>query len=178
MAHTVKNLPATQETQAWSLSQEDCLEKEMATHSSIFSWRNPEDRGAWQAIVHGVEKSRTWLSNRAQHKYSLWFKVFLLLLLPFFLRMSQLPQEILTTVQHGTPAVLGGHEHAPAGTVCHKWCLASTLVALVPAMLLASRSTYSVSLDLLGLLAVCHCPQTLQRLKTVSSQHPGMYKVL
>ena len=24
---------------------------------------NPGDRGAWQAIVHGVAKSRTWLSN-------------------------------------------------------------------------------------------------------------------
>ena len=174
----VKNPPAMWEIWVQSLGWEEPLEEGMATNSSILAWRIPMDRGAWQAIVHGVEKSRTWLSNRAQHKYSLWFKVFLLLLLPFFLRMSQLPQEILTTVQHGTPAVLGGHEHAPAGTVCHKWCLASTLVALVPAMLLASRSTYSVSLDLLGLLAVCHCPQTLQRLKTVSSQHPGMYKVL
>ena len=66
---------------------------------------------------------------------------------------------------------LVGHEHAPAGTVYHKWYLASTLVALVPAMLPASRSTYSVSPDLLGLLAVCHCPQTLQRLKT-SQQFP------
>ena len=24
---------------------------------------NPMDRGAWRAIVHGVMKSRTWLSN-------------------------------------------------------------------------------------------------------------------
>ena len=63
MAHTVKNLPAMQDTQAWSLSQEDCLEEEMATHSSIFAWRNPEDRGAWQAIVHGVEKRWTWLRD-------------------------------------------------------------------------------------------------------------------
>ena len=31
----VKNLPATQETQIQSLGQEDPLEKEMATHSSI-----------------------------------------------------------------------------------------------------------------------------------------------
>ena len=26
----------------------------MASHSSILAWRNPMDRGAWQAIVHGV----------------------------------------------------------------------------------------------------------------------------
>ena len=33
----VKNLPAKQETRFDSLSQEDPLEKEMATHSSILS---------------------------------------------------------------------------------------------------------------------------------------------
>ena len=38
LAQTVKNLPAMQETQVWSLSREDPLEKEMATHSSIFAW--------------------------------------------------------------------------------------------------------------------------------------------
>ena len=38
----VKNLPAMQETQVWSLSQEDpLLEKEIATHSSILAWRIP-----------------------------------------------------------------------------------------------------------------------------------------
>ena len=44
-----------------SLGQEDPLEKEMATCSSILAWKNPMDRGAWQAIVHGVAKSRTRL---------------------------------------------------------------------------------------------------------------------
>ena len=33
----VKNLPAMQETQVQSLGQEDPLEKEMATHSSILA---------------------------------------------------------------------------------------------------------------------------------------------
>ena len=28
----------------------------MATHSSVFAWRIPMDREAWQAIVHGVTK--------------------------------------------------------------------------------------------------------------------------
>ena len=40
----VKNLPAmqeTQETQVLSLGQEDPLEKEMATHSSILAWEIP-----------------------------------------------------------------------------------------------------------------------------------------
>ena len=35
----IKNLPAMQETQVQSLSQEDPLEEEMATHSSILVWR-------------------------------------------------------------------------------------------------------------------------------------------
>ena len=39
VAQTVKNLPATQETQVWSLGQEDPLEKGMAVHSSILAWR-------------------------------------------------------------------------------------------------------------------------------------------
>ena len=34
----VKNLPTMQETQVQSLGQEDPLEKEMATHSSILAW--------------------------------------------------------------------------------------------------------------------------------------------
>ena len=46
-----------QETQVQSLGQEDPLEKEMATHSSIFAWGNPMDRGAWWATVHGVTES-------------------------------------------------------------------------------------------------------------------------
>ena len=43
-----------QETPVWSLGQEDPLEYEMATHSSIVAWR---------ATVHGVAKSQTQLSN-------------------------------------------------------------------------------------------------------------------
>ena len=36
-----------QETQAWSLGQEDPLEKEMTTHSSIFTWEISWTRGPW-----------------------------------------------------------------------------------------------------------------------------------
>ena len=41
MAQTVKNLPTMQETWSRSLSQEDLLEKGLATHSSILAWRIP-----------------------------------------------------------------------------------------------------------------------------------------
>ena len=37
----VKNRPAKQETWVRSLGQEDPLEKEMATHSSILAWEIP-----------------------------------------------------------------------------------------------------------------------------------------
>ena len=37
----VKNPPAVQEMQVSSLSQADPLEKEMATHFSIFAWKIP-----------------------------------------------------------------------------------------------------------------------------------------
>ena len=41
MAQMVKNSPAMQETWVQSLGQEDILEKEMTTHSSILAWRIP-----------------------------------------------------------------------------------------------------------------------------------------
>ena len=41
LAHLVKNLPAMQETWVQSLGQEDLLEKEMPTHSSILAWKIP-----------------------------------------------------------------------------------------------------------------------------------------
>ena len=52
-----------QETRVRFLSQEDPLEEEMATHSSILAWRIPIDRGAWWATVHGVTESWTRLSG-------------------------------------------------------------------------------------------------------------------
>ena len=59
VSQTVKNLPAVQKTLLWSLSQEDPLEKGMATHTSILAWRILMDRGAWLATVHRVAKSQT-----------------------------------------------------------------------------------------------------------------------
>ena len=41
VAQLVKNLPAMQKTWVQFLSQEDPLEKEMATHSSVLAWETP-----------------------------------------------------------------------------------------------------------------------------------------
>ena len=59
VAQLVKNPPAMWETWVGSLGLEDPLEEGMATHSSIFAWRIPTDRGAWWATAHGVSKSWT-----------------------------------------------------------------------------------------------------------------------
>jgi len=58
----VKNLPAMQEMQVQSLGQEDTLEKEMATHSSILAWRIPwrEEPSSLQSMR---SQSRTQFSD-------------------------------------------------------------------------------------------------------------------
>ena len=52
MAQMGNNLPAMQETRVQSLSWEDTLEKEMATHSSILARRIPwtEEPGRLQSM--------------------------------------------------------------------------------------------------------------------------------
>ena len=52
VAQLVKNPPATQETWVQSLGWEDPLEKEMATHSNILTWRIPwtEEPGRLQSM--------------------------------------------------------------------------------------------------------------------------------
>ena len=57
VAQRLKRLPPMQETQVRSLSQEDPLEKEMATHSSTLAWKilwteKPRDMGS-QRVGHG-----------------------------------------------------------------------------------------------------------------------------
>ena len=48
VAQMVKNLLAMQEIRVPSLGQEDPLEKEMATHSSILTWKIPwAEEPAW-----------------------------------------------------------------------------------------------------------------------------------
>ena len=53
VAQLVKNPSANagdlQETRVQALGQEDPLEKEMATHSSILAWKSPWTGKPWQA---------------------------------------------------------------------------------------------------------------------------------
>ena len=57
----VKNLPAMQEMQVRFLGQEDPLEEEMATCSSILAVKIPWTKEPSGATVHGVTKNRTQL---------------------------------------------------------------------------------------------------------------------
>ena len=52
MTQTVKNLPAMQETQVQSLGQEDILEKGLATHSNILTWKIP-----WTEEIGGLQST-------------------------------------------------------------------------------------------------------------------------
>ena len=65
VAQTIKRLPTMQETRVRSLSWEDPLEKEMATHFSILAWRIPwtEEPGRLQFMG---SQSRTRLSDFTQ----------------------------------------------------------------------------------------------------------------
>ena len=54
-----KNLPAmqeTQETQGLSLGQEDPLEKELATHSSIPAWKIPWMEEPGRLLSMGLQR--------------------------------------------------------------------------------------------------------------------------
>ena len=62
VARTVNNLPVMQETWVQFPGQEDPLEKEMATHSSILSWRIP-----WTKEPGGLQFTR---SQRVGHNWS------------------------------------------------------------------------------------------------------------
>ena len=86
VAQMVKNLPAMQETQVWSLGREEPLKKEMATHSSILAWRIPlaEEPGRLKSRV--ITKNGTWLSNF--HFTS--FLKFTYILLKFFFHCNSL----------------------------------------------------------------------------------------
>ena len=73
-----KTLPATQKTWVWSLGQEDTLEEEMATHSSILAWKtpwtenvevyNPQDHKELDMIEHNY-KVTLFCSNLGSYMY-------------------------------------------------------------------------------------------------------------
>ena len=76
------DLPAMQEAWVWSLGQEDPLEKEMASHSSIPAWRLlwTEDPGGLQSIgmlrldwsdlahIHSFKSSSKYLYSSSPHR--------------------------------------------------------------------------------------------------------------
>ena len=53
----------TEETQIRSLGQEDPLQKELATHSSILAWKIPWTEELGWLLSIGVAKSQTRLSD-------------------------------------------------------------------------------------------------------------------
>ena len=61
----VRNLPVMQQTQVQSLAEEDPLEKEMATHSSILAWRIPwsEEPGGLGGLQSMESQSQTQLRD-------------------------------------------------------------------------------------------------------------------
>ena len=71
MAQKVKNLTAMQETLVRSLGQEDALEKETATHSSILAWRIPGQRSLADYLPFmGSQRVRhDWESNTSNFIY-------------------------------------------------------------------------------------------------------------
>ena len=58
VAQLVKNLPAIRETWVQSLGREDCLEKEMATHSSILAWKIPWMEEPGGLLSMGLQRVR------------------------------------------------------------------------------------------------------------------------
>ena len=58
----VKNPPAMQETQVWSLGQEDAPEEEVVTHSSILAWEIPwtEEPGQLHSPQGHKESGKTY----------------------------------------------------------------------------------------------------------------------
>ena len=62
----LNNLPSMQETWVQSLGQEDPLEKEMATHSSILAWRIPWTEKP--ARLQSIELQRVGHNQATKHQ--------------------------------------------------------------------------------------------------------------
>ena len=63
VAQMLKRLPAMRETWVWSLDQEDPVEKEMATHSSILAWRIPWTRSLVGYSPRGRRVGHDWATS-------------------------------------------------------------------------------------------------------------------
>ena len=94
VAQIVKNLPAVQETWVRFLGQEDPLEKGMAIHSSILSWRIPwtEEPGGLQ-FVGSQRVGHDWVTNTAtqllQKTMKLLFGCGIICILPRIIVLSR-----------------------------------------------------------------------------------------
>ena len=75
VAQLVKNQPAMQEAQFWLLGQEDPLEKEMATHSSILAWRIlwTEEPGRLQSMGSQIVRHNCATNFHFQRESSQYF---------------------------------------------------------------------------------------------------------
>ena len=120
--------PAVREIWLPSLDWEDPLEEDMAIHSSMLAWRIPMDRGTWQAIVHGVAKSWTWLSNFHFHfAFSLHQSALMILFRTVsFLSLEnslwQAWSKVWRRQWHPTPVLLPGKSHGWRSLVgCSPW---------------------------------------------------------
>ena len=62
----VKNLPPMQKTWVQFLGEEDPLEKEMATHSSILAWRIPRTEEAVEVQSRALQRVGHDLATKQQ----------------------------------------------------------------------------------------------------------------
>ena len=84
-------MPETQEMRVPSLGEEESLEEEMATYSSILAWKIPWTEEPGRATVHGFANSQTRLSNWALRAHtSNHYVVYLKLIQYSMLIISQL----------------------------------------------------------------------------------------
>ena len=81
MVQRLKRLPTMRETWVQSLGQEDPLEKEMATHSSILAWRIP-----WTEEPGGLYSPRGRKESDTTERLHFLSFSFLLGLLPFLFK--------------------------------------------------------------------------------------------
>ena len=110
VAQMVKNLPAMWEIWVWSLGQEDPLEKGIATHISILTWRIPwtdelcglQSKG-WQRVGHDWATNIFFLSTLVKFCKASGYQK--LILGAFLLSLSFFPQFLLFGCFH--PAILG-----------------------------------------------------------------------
>ena len=119
--------------QVWSLGQEDPPGEGNGNPLQYSCLGNPMDRGAWQATVHGVAKSRTRLSDWTEVN---WASIIVLLGLP---RWQGAKESSCQCRRHGfdswvgksrwrrkwlpTPVFLPGKSHGPMSLAGYsQWC--------------------------------------------------------